>query len=43
MPITYRIHIELRRVVATAHGTLTDADVFGEEALAWLDEVRGAE
>lgn len=42
MPIQYRIHIELRRVIATAHGTLTDADVFGYQNEVWSrDDVAG--
>jgi hypothetical protein len=35
MPIQYRIHTELRRVVATAHGTLTETDVFGYQKAVW--------
>lgn len=35
MPIAYQIDVELRRVVATAHGTLTDADVFGYQHEVW--------
>ena len=35
MPIEYRIHTQLRRVIATAHGALTDADVFGYQNEVW--------
>ena len=35
MPIDYVIDVNLRRVVATAHGTLTDADVFGYQRAVW--------
>jgi hypothetical protein len=37
MPITYRIDNARRRVVATASGTLTEADVFGYQRDAWSD------
>lgn len=35
MPIDYVIDVNSRRVVATAHGTLTDADVFGYQRAVW--------
>lgn len=35
MPIQFRIDTESRRVVATAHGTLTDTDVFGYQYDVW--------
>jgi hypothetical protein len=35
MPITYRIDPKLRRVIATASGTFTDADVFGYQREVW--------
>jgi hypothetical protein len=42
MPIDYRIHFDRRRVVATASGILTDADVFGYQREVWSrDDVAG--
>jgi hypothetical protein len=35
MPITYRVDNARRRVVATASGILTEADVFGYQQEAW--------
>jgi hypothetical protein len=35
MPIEYRIHTDLRRVIATVHGTLTDAEVFAYQREVW--------
>lgn len=35
MPIDYRIDHARRLVVATGHGTLTDADVFGFQREVW--------
>lgn len=35
MPIDYKIDTKLRRVVATAYGTLTDADVFDYQRVVW--------
>ena len=35
MPIEYRIVRERRLVVAKAHGTLTDQDVFGYQRDLW--------
>src|SRR4030095_5494948 len=35
MPIDYKIDTTQRRVVATAYGTLTDADVFDYQRAVW--------
>jgi len=35
MPIDYKIDSAQRRVVAVAHGTLTDADVFDYQRAVW--------
>ena len=35
MPIDYQIDVARRRVVATAHGTLTDSDVFDYQRAVW--------
>jgi predicted phage-related endonuclease len=42
MPVTYQIDHDQRLVIATPHGKLTDADIFGYQQEVWSRlEVRG--